>query len=94
MPAIFALNTIEHFEMAKKKKSKKGKSSSKKQALSHVHPETKRMIVVTLFLAVAVISILALFNLAGALGEAINRVLVLFLGQLTVLFPIYFLIYG
>jgi S-DNA-T family DNA segregation ATPase FtsK/SpoIIIE len=76
--------------LAKLKKKKKTKNSPKIE----IHPETKRWIFIIILFAVAGISLLGLFDLAGSAGQFINRVLSLFFGWAKILFPLILVLWG
>lgn len=59
-----------------------------------IHPETKRWIFIICLFAIAAISLLGLFNLAGKVGLAIDNVLALFLGWAKYVFPLILIIWG
>jgi S-DNA-T family DNA segregation ATPase FtsK/SpoIIIE len=59
-----------------------------------VHPETKRWIFIICLFALAGISLLGLFNMAGRVGEAIDNILALFLGWAEYVFPLILIIWG
>ncbi len=59
-----------------------------------VHPETQRWIFIIFLFALAGISLLGLFALAGSLGIFIDRVLSLFLGWAKYVFPLILVIWG
>jgi S-DNA-T family DNA segregation ATPase FtsK/SpoIIIE len=59
-----------------------------------MHPETKRWIVIIFMFALAGISVLGLFNLAGKAGEAIDSILALFFGWAKFIFPLILVIWG
>ncbi|MCX6746261.1 MAG: DNA translocase FtsK 4TM domain-containing protein [Candidatus Parcubacteria bacterium] len=71
--------------------------NGKKQFLSkrtEIHPDTRRWIFIIFLFALAGISLLGLFNLAGKAGLAIDSVLTLFLGWAKIIFPIVLVIWG
>jgi len=74
------------------------KNNRKKPPLSfrkmEIHPETKRWIFIIFLFAIAGISLLGLFNLAGKAGLAIDSVLTLFLGWAKYVFPIILVLWG
>ncbi len=53
-------------------------------------PETKRGVLVVVFILLAVISFLALFDAAGSLGEIIVKLLGLLFGQAAIVAPLWF----
>lgn len=59
-----------------------------------IHPETKKWIFIIFLFAIAGISLLGLFNLAGRVGEEIDKVLSLFLGWTKYAFPLILIIWG
>lgn len=72
----------------------KKKRITKKSAKMDIHPETKRWIFIISLFAIAGISLLGLFDLAGSVGEFIDRVLALFFGWAKFLFPPVLVIWG
>jgi len=71
--------------------------NGKKQFLSkraEIHPDTRRWIFIIFLFALAGISLLGLFNLAGKAGLAIDSVLTLFLGWAKIIFPIVLVVWG
>ncbi len=83
--------------MARKRRRRK----TKKTALDYIalprldlEDDTKRGIAILLILALGAISLLSIFNLAGALGELILKVLTLVFGLGKILFPITLLVWG
>lgn len=73
---------------------KKKKSARKSGPKIEIHPETKRWIFIIILFAVAGISLLGLFDLAGSAGLFIDRVLSLFFGWAKILFPIVLVLWG
>lgn len=77
-----------------KSKKKKGlKSVKKKKGASsgpkiEINPETKKYIIIVTMFAIAGISLLGLFGLAGSAGNFIDKVLSMFFGWGRYLFPI------
>lgn len=59
-----------------------------------IHPQTKRWVFIVCLLAVAGISLLGLFNLAGSAGMAIDNVLSLGLGWAKYIFPLILLVWA
>ncbi len=86
------------FYMARRRSRKleklRKKKSSKKGPKMEIHPETKRWIFIISLFAIAGISLLGLFDLAGSVGEFIDSVLSLFFGWLKFLFPIALVLWG
>ncbi len=76
--------------MAKKLNKRKKKKSAK----IDLHPETKRWIFIIVLFAISGISLLGLFDLAGSVGNFINRVLALFFGWAKILFPLALVLWG
>jgi DNA segregation ATPase FtsK/SpoIIIE, S-DNA-T family len=72
----------------------KRKRSVNKGPKVEIHPETKRWIFIIALFAIAGISLLGLFDLAGSVGEFIDRILALFFGWLKYLFPIILVLWG
>ena len=78
-----------------KRKKKKKQEDHEEYEENGLHPETKKGIIVTILFALAGISILALFDLAGVAGEYINSYfLVPFLGWTSFLFPLILIFIG
>jgi len=61
---------------------------------TEIHPDTKRWIFIVCLFAVAGISLLGLFNLAGKAGQTIDSILSLFLGWAKIIFPLVLIIWG
>ncbi|MBN1325983.1 DNA translocase FtsK 4TM domain-containing protein [Candidatus Falkowbacteria bacterium] len=61
---------------------------------TEIHPETKKWIFIIFLFAIAGISLLGLFNLAGRAGEEIDKVLALFLGWTKYIFPVILVLWG
>jgi len=61
---------------------------------TEIHPETKRWILIIFMFALAFISLLGLFNLAGRAGVYIDSILTLFLGWGKYLFPVILIIWA
>jgi len=61
---------------------------------TEIHPDTKRWIFIVCLFAVAGISLLGLFNLAGKAGQTIDSILALFLGWAKIIFPLVLIIWG
>ncbi|MFA5188165.1 MAG: DNA translocase FtsK 4TM domain-containing protein [Patescibacteria group bacterium] len=61
---------------------------------TEIHPETKRWVVIIFMFALAFISLLGLFNLAGRAGVFIDSALSLFLGWGKYIFPIVLIIWA
>ncbi len=59
-----------------------------------IHPETKKWIFIIFLFAIAGVSLLGLFSLAGKVGEEIDNVLTLFLGWTKFAFPIILILWG
>lgn len=74
--------------MAKKRK----KEEKKKKSWLDLHPETKKGILAVLAFTLAIISVLALFGLAGQAGENLKNGLEVLFGQGIWLVPLVFLI--
>jgi S-DNA-T family DNA segregation ATPase FtsK/SpoIIIE len=72
------------------KKNKKNSNGSKLK----INPQTRKWIFIICLFALAGISLLGLFDLAGNAGIFIDRVLALFLGWAKLLFPIILVIWG
>ena len=72
------------------KNNKKNASFKKMQ----IHPETQRWILIIFLFALAGISLLGLFNMAGKVGLVIDNILTLFLGWAKYIFPIILIIWG
>jgi len=70
------------------KKIKRQKEAVKAKYKLDVHPETQRWIWSILFMVIAGISVLAMFDLAGLFGRFIITYLTLFLGQAKFIFPV------
>jgi len=71
--------------------------NGKKQPLlkrTEIHPETKRWIFIVFMFALAFISLLGLFDLAGRAGIFIDSVLTLFFGWAKYIFPIILIIWA
>lgn len=81
-------------ESPKQLKLKKGKQEAEKIEIQSLHPHTRKWISAIIFFAVAVISLLALFDMAGAAGNGLSRMMSLLLGRLNFLMPIIFLAGG
>lgn len=75
-------------------KIRKKKSAKNGLAKIEIHPETRRWILITIVFCLAAISALSLFDMAGALGGFIDRVLSLFLGWAKYFFPIILFLWG
>lgn len=56
--------------------------------LDSMHPHTRKWVGAVLLYAIAVISILGLFNMAGSAGQMMDRVIHLLFGKIAFLFPI------
>jgi S-DNA-T family DNA segregation ATPase FtsK/SpoIIIE len=59
-----------------------------------IHPETKKWIFIIFLFAIAGVSLLGLFSLAGKVGIEIDKVLTLFLGWTKFVFPIILILWG
>ncbi len=83
--------------MSEKKKKiikSNGKKTDKNGFKMEVHPETKRWIFIIFLFAIAGISFLGLFDLAGSLGVFIDHILSLFLGWAKFIFPLILVVWG
>jgi len=77
-----------------KQKQNYKKNSKKPGFQIEVHPETKRWIFIISLFALAGISLLGLFNLAGSLGGFIDKFLALFFGWAKYAFPLILVVWG
>jgi hypothetical protein len=68
--------------------SNNGKKQKNGVLKTEIHPDTKRWIFIICLFALAGISLLGLFDLAGRAGQTIDSVLTLFLGWAKFIFPI------
>jgi S-DNA-T family DNA segregation ATPase FtsK/SpoIIIE len=84
--------------MSRTNKNNQAKNGKRQQHLGlkkmDIHPQTKRWIFIVCLFAVAGISLLGLFNLAGSAGMAIDNVLALFLGWAKFIFPFILIIWA
>lgn len=79
----------------KRKKKKRDEEEKEEYVENGLHPETKKGIFVTILFALAGISVLALFDLAGMAGQYINNYfLVPFFGWTSFLFPLVLVFIG
>jgi len=62
--------------------------------LDSMHPHTRKWIGAVLLFAIAVISALGLFNMAGSAGQMLDKVIHLMFGRLAFLFPIILIGFG
>lgn len=76
-----------------KEEKNEGRKSSRRSG-GRINPDTKRGIVIVFLFALAGISILSLFNLAGAAGEHLEKALASFFGLGRFVIPIIFLTLG
>ncbi|MDD5340884.1 MAG: DNA translocase FtsK 4TM domain-containing protein [Patescibacteria group bacterium] len=74
----------------------KNKNRNSKNGIRRVeiHPETQKWIFIIFLFAIAGISLLGLFNLAGRVGEEIDKILSLFLGWTKFAFPVILILWG
>jgi len=82
--------------MAKKKLSKLKKKKKKGSGMPKIdiHPNTKRWILIITLFAIAGISLLGFFDLAGSAGNFIDRSLGIFLGWAKYFIPVILIIWG
>src|SRR3989338_8069170 len=77
--------------MARRRKLRVNRRGEEELPEFHLKPQTKRGILVVLFFALAILSLLSLFDSAGSLGRIFGQFLGLLLGSVAFLGPLIFL---
>ncbi|OGY41538.1 MAG: hypothetical protein A2Y82_00270 [Candidatus Buchananbacteria bacterium RBG_13_36_9] len=91
---VHNFNLFKVINMRKNREKNAGKQLQRAIRKIELHPQTKRWIMIIFMFALAGISLLGLFNLAGNAGLAIDSILTLFFGWAKFIFPLILVIWG